>query len=93
VLSEVLERRVLTRYRAHVNEPNIHPIVRQSLQAILHEMEEEHDGEHAGWIDRALERLPHETVEAAEGKWRAVDEAVVAELERDVSVRFPEVRA
>ncbi len=90
VLSEVLERRVLRQYRAHLSEPGIHPIVRQGLQGILREMEEENDGEHAGWIERALERLPHETVETAEGKWRAVDEAVVAELERAVSVRFPE---
>ncbi|MGH7713046.1 MAG: hypothetical protein ACREOG_17270 [Gemmatimonadaceae bacterium] len=92
VLSEVLERRVLTRYRAHVNEPGINQIIRQSLEEILREMEEEHDGEHAGWIDRALDRLPHDRVEAAETKWRAVDEAVVADLERDVNARFPEPR-
>ncbi|MGQ0641998.1 MAG: hypothetical protein ACT4P6_14705 [Gemmatimonadaceae bacterium] len=92
VLSEVLERRVLTRYRSHVSEPGVNAIVRKSLEEILREMEEEHDGEHAGWIDRALEQLPHDMVEAAERKWRDVDAAVVAELERDVNARFAEAR-
>ena len=89
VLSEVLEHRVLTRYREHLSQPGIHPAVRASLEEILREMEEEHGEEHAGWIDAALEKLPEEAVEAAEQKWRAVDETVVTELERDVNARFP----
>jgi bacterioferritin (cytochrome b1) len=93
VLSEVLEHRVLTRYRTHLNEPGIHPVIRQCLQEILREMEEEHGAEHAGWIDHALDDLPRDTVEAAEKKWRGVDETVVAELERDVNARFAEARA
>lgn len=90
VLSEVLEKRVLATYRAHVARGGVHPQVEATLRAILREMEDEEHDEHAGWIDRALDALPHATVEAAESKWRAVDAAVAAELEATVRERFPE---
>jgi len=90
VLSEVLEKRVLATYRAHLERRDVHPRVAESLRAIVREMEEEDDGEHAGWIDGALAALPPEAVEAAERKWRAVDAAVVAELEATTRSRFPE---
>jgi bacterioferritin (cytochrome b1) len=89
VLSEVLERRVLATYRAHVARDDAHPGVRQTLRAILDEMEEEEHGESGSWIERALDRRPREAVEAAERRWRAVDQAVVAELEQMVTRRFP----
>jgi hypothetical protein len=93
VLSEVLERRVRTRYRSHVAEPDGHPAIREILLDILREMEAKHEAEHAGWIEQALARLPREQVDAARNKWRAVDEAVVAEMERDVDVRFAQVHS
>jgi bacterioferritin (cytochrome b1) len=88
VLSEVLEHRVLHTYRAHVERADSHPIVQRTLRAILHEMEEEHGGEHAGWIEHVLEREPRALVEAAERKWHAIDAAVVADLEAQVDAQF-----
>jgi hypothetical protein len=87
VLSEVLERRVVITYRAHVARHDVHPDVARTLRAIVRE-EEEHAGD-AGWIERALASRPSEVVEAAERRWGAVDEAVAAELERMIAERFP----
>jgi len=92
VLSETLEKRVLTSYRAHLAGPNVHPQVRSTLTQIVREMQEEEDGQHAGWIERTLLQQPSERVEAAETKWRAVDERVAAALERVVAQKFPAER-
>ena len=86
VLSETLEKRVLTSYRAHLQRADVHPVVRQTLERILHEME---DGEHEGWIDEWLKKLPANQVEAAEEKWRVMDKRVALELEQFVNQRFP----
>lgn len=88
VLSEVLERRVLATYRAHVARDDVHPDVERTLRAILREMQEEDHGEGGSWIERALDRRPPEVVDAASRRWRAVDEAVAAELEQMVAARF-----
>jgi bacterioferritin (cytochrome b1) len=90
VLSEVLEHRVLTTYRAHLTGAEVAPSVRRCLTEILHEMEEEEGGEHAGWIDEVLRTYPRAAVETASGKWRAIDADVAEELERMVVGRFPE---
>ena len=82
VLSETLEKRVLKRYREHLRRDDVHPVTREVLGKILAEMEEE--AEHEGWIEETLERMPREQVEAAETKWRAIDERVTAELEQEV---------
>jgi hypothetical protein len=89
VLSEILEHRVLHTYREHVERAGTHPVVERTLRAILRDMEAEHGGEHAGWIEEALEQQPHADVAAAERKWRAIDEAVVADLEAQVAEKFP----
>src|SRR5260221_6944384 len=89
VLSEVLERRVLATYRAHVARGDVHPDAERTLRAILREMEEEDHGEGGNWIERALDSRPPEVVEAAGRRWRAVDEAVAAELEQMVSAPVP----
>jgi hypothetical protein len=89
VLSEVLEKRVLTTYRAHAARPNLHPVIHTALSAILHEMEEEDHGEEGSWIEAALQQQPHDRVEAAERKWRAVDAEVVAELAAMADAKFP----
>jgi len=90
VLSEVLEKRVLGTYRAYMHRNDVHPSVRETLREIIQEMEQEEEGEHAGWIDEALHSLPREAVEAAEGRWLAVDQAVVKDIEDMVNARFPE---
>jgi bacterioferritin (cytochrome b1) len=90
VLSETLERRVLATYRAHLTRTDVAPPVRQCLAAILHEMDEEEDGEHAGWIDRVLHTHPQEAVAAAEQKWRGVDAGVAGAIDRLIAERFPE---
>jgi bacterioferritin (cytochrome b1) len=90
VLSEVLEHRVLFTYRAHLTRAEVAPPVRQCLTEILHEMEEEEDGEHAGWIDEVLRRHPQAAVETANRKWHAIDADVADALEQIVAARFPE---
>lgn len=92
VLSEVLEKRVLASYRAHLGRANVSPVVRDTLEAIVREMEEEEDGTdpHAGWIDRALDDLPAEDVAVAKGRWRDVDARVAAELIAWLDTRFPQ---
>lgn len=88
VLSEVLEKRVLASYRAHVARPDVHPEIRKTLTEILHEMEEEDHGEEGSWIEAALDRHPKDRVEAAEQKWRAVDATVVTELAAMADAQF-----
>ncbi|MGH9385388.1 MAG: ferritin-like domain-containing protein [Vicinamibacterales bacterium] len=90
VLSEILEHRVLTTYRAHLTRADVAPPVRECLTEILHEMEEEDDGEHAGWIDNVLRTHPHAAVETAHRKWHDIDTAVAGEIERIVAARFPD---
>lgn len=89
VLSEVLEKRVLATYRAHVARPGLHPVVRSTLAAIVHDMEEEEHGDEDSWIEAALSKHPRDQVEAAEQKWRAVDAAVAQAMSDDLDARFP----
>jgi bacterioferritin (cytochrome b1) len=89
VLSETLEKRVLKSYRAHLQRDDVHPVTRETLTKILLEMEKEDDGEHGGWIERTLEKLPAKSVKAAEAKWRAIDEQVAAGLTTFVNTKFP----
>jgi bacterioferritin (cytochrome b1) len=89
VLSEVLEKRVLATYRAHVARNDVDQVIRRALSEILHDMEEEDHGEEGSWIETALEQQPSERVEAAERKWRAVDAAVVTELAKMTDAKFP----
>ena len=89
VLSEVLEKRVLATYRAHVARADLHPVVQKTLGEIVHDMEEEDHGDEESWIEAALEQHPKSVVEAAEQKWRAVDKAVVAELAVMADAKFP----
>jgi bacterioferritin (cytochrome b1) len=88
ILSEVLEKRVLATYREHVATPDLHPVIRGALSAILVEMEEEDHGDEESWIEAALEQQPKDHVEAAERKWRAVDATVVSELEEMANAKF-----
>lgn len=88
VLSEVLERRVLDTYRAHVARAGTHPEIARTLRDILREMEAEDHGEGDSWIERVLGRHPAAQVEAAEERWRAVDAAVTEELTRALAARF-----
>lgn len=89
VVSEVLEKRVLKTYLAHLREVDFPAPVQETLRKIVREMEEEEDGEHAGWIDRRLKLLPREEVERAGKKWSAIDEQVAAELNRELEAKFP----
>jgi bacterioferritin (cytochrome b1) len=88
VLSETLEKRVLASYRAHLERDDVHPHVRAVLERIVHEMETEEEGEHAGWIDNVLEAQPRQLVDAAEAKWRGIDERVASALHAGLAARF-----
>ena len=90
VLSEVLEKRVLASYHAHLARTDVHPRLRATLETIVREMEAEEDGDdpHAGWIDRELERLPAADVERAKAKWKEIDTRVARELTALLDDRF-----
>jgi len=89
VVSEVLEKRVLKTYLAHLEQEDFPAPVQATLRQIVHEMEEEEDGEHAGWIDRRLQLMPHDEVEQAEEKWSAIDAEVEVTLNRQLQTNFP----
>lgn len=83
VLSEVLEARVLTSYRAHLQRPNVHPRIREVLEHIVQE-EEGHSGDH-GWAERWLATLPEDRLQSAREKWTAIDERVAALLQSQIA--------
>jgi bacterioferritin (cytochrome b1) len=83
VLSEVLEARVLTSYRAHLQRANVHPRVREVLEHIVNE-EEGHSGDH-GWAEQWLSTLPTERVQASRQKWTAIDARVAAALNLQIA--------
>jgi len=89
VVSEVLEKRVLKTYLAHLDREDFSAPVQATLRTIVHEMEEEEDGEHAGWIDRRLQILPHDEVEQAGKKWSGIDAEVEVALNRQLLAEFP----
>jgi bacterioferritin (cytochrome b1) len=90
VLSEILEKRVLASYRAHLARPDVQTRVRATLDAIVREMEAEEDGQdpHAGWIDRALDAMPADAVARAKARWGEIDARVAHELIEMVDRRF-----
>jgi hypothetical protein len=88
VLSETLERRVRESYHRHLTFESPHPAVRETLGAIVAEMEAKRGAEHAGWIDRAIDRMDPAEVAAARLKWQDVDRRVADSLERSLDERF-----
>ena len=88
VLSETLERRVREGYHRHLRQESAHPLVRETLEAIVSEMEAKRGAEHAGWIDTAIEGMNAAEVEAARTKWREVDRRVADRIERSLDERF-----
>ena len=63
--------------------------MQRTLRAILREMEEEHGGEHAGWIEHVLERQPQRAQSRPpNGSGTTIDAAVVADLEAQVDAQF-----
>ncbi len=71
VLSETLERRVRAGYHRHLARESPHAAIRETLEAIVAEMEAKHGAEHAGWIEQALDHLDPAQVDAARQKWQA----------------------
>ncbi len=88
VLSETLEKRVRAGYHRHLAQESPHAAIRETLEAIVAEMEAKHGTEHAGWIEQALDQLDPAQVEAARQKWQEVDRAVAARVERSLDERF-----
>jgi hypothetical protein len=78
VLSEILEARVLTSYREHLERTDVHPQIRRTLEAIIKE-EEAHSGDQ-GWAEHWLATLPEDRVTVAKEKWEKVDQKVAADL-------------
>ena len=70
VLSETLEKRVRAGYHRHLAQESPHAAIRETLEAIVAEMEAKHGAEHAGWIEQALDQL-----ESGAGRGRAPEVA------------------
>jgi bacterioferritin (cytochrome b1) len=88
VLSEILEARVLTSYREHLQRPDVQPSVREALERIIHD-EEAHSGDQ-GWAEQLIAGMPAEQVAATREKWRGIDEKVAADLHSRLAGEFPE---
>ena len=88
VVSETLERRVRASYHRHLANEAPHPAAKETLGAIVAEMEAKHGAEHAGWIEQALDRMDREAVARARDKWQAIDERVAARLTQSLDERF-----
>jgi len=91
VLSEILEARVLTSYREHLQRTDIHPQIREALGRIIRE-EEAHSGDD-GWAERWLATLPHDRVQSAREKWAEIDRRVATELKFEIGANFFEKSA
>ncbi len=88
VLSEILEARVLTSYREHLQRSDVNPSVRKTLHRIIQD-EEAHSGEN-GWAEQLIAAMPAEQVAATDKKWREIDEKVAAQLHARLASDFPE---
>jgi rubrerythrin len=88
VLSEVLETRVLLSYREHLQQSDVHPKVRETLERIIRD-EEAHSGEQ-GWTEQLLAQLPEAEATAAWKKWRDIDQTVAATLQARLAEDFAE---
>jgi hypothetical protein len=88
VLSEVLETRVLISYREHLQQSDVHPKVRETLERIIRD-EEAHSGEQ-GWTEQLLAQLPEAEVTTAWKKWRDIDQTVAENLQARLAEDFAE---
>jgi hypothetical protein len=88
VLSEILEARVLTSYREHLERPDVLPSVRETLERIIQD-EEAHSGEQ-GWAEQLIAGMPEEQVASTREKWRGIDQKVAADLHSRLASDFPE---
>jgi hypothetical protein len=74
-ITQLFEHRVAAHYTAHLRRPDVHPLVRRTLQQLIQD-----EGQHIHWVGEQLERW------AAEGNAREVRDALAryGEIERDV---------
>jgi bacterioferritin (cytochrome b1) len=88
ILSEVLEARVLTSYREHLERTDVHTKIRQTLDHIIRD-EEAHSG-NEGWAERWLATLPVDRLGAIREKWAEIDRRVADELKLEIAHNFSE---
>jgi rubrerythrin len=91
ILSEVLEARVLTSYREHLEHSDVHPQIRQTLNHIIRE-EEAHSGDD-GWAERWLASLPADRLDSIREKWTEIDRRVADEMKSEIASNFSEESA
>jgi bacterioferritin (cytochrome b1) len=74
-ITQLFEHRVAAHFTAHLRRPDVHPLVRQTLQRLIHD-----EGQHIHWVRDQLDRW------AAEGQAEQVRQALdrFAEIERNV---------
>lgn len=78
-LTQVLERRVLAHFKAHLARPGTHPVIRRSLQQMI----DDEEG-HLGWVWDELQRVGREggrdQIDATMQALEAVDRQVYDRL-------------
>ncbi len=87
VLSEILENRVLSAYREHLNSADLNPKVRMVLEEILREEEEHGAGENT-WLEQTLRTCPPPQVEDSRRKWSEIDRKVAAQIHSQLDSMF-----
>jgi bacterioferritin (cytochrome b1) len=88
VLSEILENRVLSAYREHLNSAGLHPKVRGVLEEILREEEEHGAGENT-WLEQTLRKHPDSQVNDSRRKWSEIDQRVAGQIYSQLDSMFP----
>jgi bacterioferritin (cytochrome b1) len=88
VLSEVLENRVLSAYREHLNSADLHPKVRVVLEEILREEEEHGAGENT-WLEHTLRTYSVAQVADSRRKWYEIDRKVAGQIYSQLDSMFP----
>jgi hypothetical protein len=83
VLTEVFEERIFDHFSRHAARPDVHPIVRETLVAML-----EDEKDHVGWVADRLKRYDAEGVirlDEARRRCREIDAAIYEEVRRSES--------
>jgi bacterioferritin (cytochrome b1) len=88
VLSEILENRVLSAYREHLNSADLHPKVRVVLEEILREEEEHGAGENT-WLEQTLRKYSVAEVVDSRRRWSEIDRKVAGQIYSQLDSLFP----
>lgn len=81
LLTEIFEERIFGHFSLHAARPDVHPIVRETLTAML-----EDEKNHVGWVSERLNRYEKEGVlhlDEARRKWHEIDALIYDEVRQN----------